>query len=55
MNPLMLSPAKRYAASHAVGRLSRTNDDLYRFRYLDGVSSLPGFRPFLGFSDLDRN
>jgi hypothetical protein len=35
---------------HAVGLLSRARDDLYRFRYLDDAGSLPGFRPFLGFS-----
>jgi hypothetical protein len=44
--------SRRY---HAVGLLSRTHDDHYRFRYLDGVSTLPGFRPFLGFSDLQRD
>ena len=41
--------SRRY---HAVGLLSRAEDDLYRFRYLDEAKSLPGFRPFLGFSDL---
>jgi hypothetical protein len=44
--------SRRY---HAVGLLSRTDDDLYRFRYLDEATSLPGFRPFLGFSDLHRD
>lgn len=40
---------------HAVGLLSRTHDDLYRFRYLDEASNVAGFRPFLGFSDLERD
>jgi hypothetical protein len=44
--------SRRY---HAVGLLLRTNDDLYRFRYRKEASSVPGFRPFLGFSDLDRD
>lgn len=44
--------SRRY---HAVGVLSRANDDSYRFRYLDGVIDIPRFRPFLGFSDLQRD
>lgn len=40
---------------HAVGLLSRLEDDLFRFRYLESAGSLPGFRPFLGFSDLGRS
>jgi hypothetical protein len=40
---------------HAVGLLSRGDDDVYRFRYLDQASTAPGFRPFLGFSDLGRD
>lgn len=40
---------------HAVGVLSRVSDANYRFRYLDGASRIPRFRPFLGFSDLGRD
>ena len=39
---------------HAVGLLSRARD-LYRFRYLDDAHNLPGFRSFLGFSDMERD
>lgn len=44
--------SRRY---HAVGMLLRTQDGQYRFRYLSEASSLPGFRPFLGFSEFGRD
>lgn len=44
--------SRRY---HGVGLLTRTDDAVYRFRYLDSAGNLPGFMPFLGFSDLQRN
>lgn len=40
---------------HAVGLLSRASDETYRFSYLDESSRVPRFRPFLGFSDLERD
>lgn len=39
---------------HAVGLLQRDRDDFFRFRYLTAAQKLPGFRPFLGFSDVNR-
>lgn len=39
---------------HSVGVLSRALDGTHRFRYLDVARALEGFRPFLGFSDLNR-
>lgn len=32
----------------------RPDHSAYRFQYLDGAGSVRGFRPFIGFPDLDR-
>lgn len=39
---------------HAIGVLSRNVAGSFQFRYLKGARSLSGFRPLLGFSDIDH-